>query len=419
MRQPSGSDAYSRFYPQGRLLAYYQPIIAMESREIVGYEALGRELADGSVRSLGPFFSDKEVSLEDHVRIDRLLREQAIVKLGSIANPPILFINLKPSWIYRHYMETGELHTLQLLQKHGVDPGRVCIEITEDEFGESMSGLTKIVELYREAGCLIAIDDIGIGFSNFDRIARIRPNLIKVDILLMKKSATHSGYLGVLRSFSNLAEQIGASLLLEGVETSQDLKRAIQVGARYVQGYLFSPAEPEFRDKRAFTELVEAELNAHRAQLKESRLIWQEVGNRLVAKVRLSGIRAFMEKRSAGSAETAAEAEFADAAIRLLLPSLDDSCVRVYLCRTTGIQLSANHYRNDEGEWLTKLDYRFADWSWRPYFIPHLAHEGTVGPEAKVSDKYADLDTHAWIRTVSIPIDDELVLLMDIMDTNE
>jgi len=416
MSNQTDCDVISRHYPQGQLLAYYQPIVAMETRAIIGYEALGRERIDGAVRSLGPFFTDNNVPVEEHVRIDRILREQAIAKLSEEADPPLLFVNLKPSWIYRHYKNTGELHTLQLLQKYGVDPRKVCIEITEDEFGDSMSELTQIVDLYRQAGCQIAIDDIGTGFSNFDRIARIRPNLLKVDILLMKKSATHSGYLGVLRSFSNLAEQIGASLLLEGVETSQDLKRAIQAGARYVQGYLFSQAQTDYQDRHAFTPLIEAELSAHRLLMKETRLLWEGIGNRLVERVRESGIRELLERRSPNDGE---EAELADEAIRLLLPRLDDSCMRAYLCRTTGIQLSANHSRSDAEGWKTNLEYRFADWSWRPYFIPHLSHGGSSETEAKISGKYADLDTHLWIRTVSIPINDELVLLLDVIDSFE
>ncbi|MFB9279519.1 EAL domain-containing protein [Cohnella cellulosilytica] len=404
-----------RHNPQGQLLAYYQPIVAMESREIIGYEALGRERVDGTVRSLGPFFADSSVSVEEHVRIDRILREQAIAKLSALTEPPLLFVNLKPSWIYRYYKDTGELHTLQLLYKYGVDPRKVCIEITEDEFGESLSELTQIVELYRQAGCQIAIDDIGTGFSNFDRIARIRPNLLKIDIVLMKKSATHSGYLGVLRSFSNLAEQIGASLLLEGVETNQDLKRAIQAGARYVQGYLFSQAQADFQEKRAFTPLIEAELDAHRVLVKETRQRWERIGSGMVKQVRESGIRELLERRMPNDEE----AELADEAIRLLLPRLDDSCMRVYLCRTTGIQLSANHARSDKEIWEVNLEYRYADWSWRPYFIPHLSRAAAAEAEAKISEKYADLDTHLWIRTVSIPINDELVLLTDVIDSFE
>jgi EAL domain-containing protein (putative c-di-GMP-specific phosphodiesterase class I) len=122
----------SHVTPQGVLHAYYQPIIALETRSIVGYEALGRQFVDGTIRSLGPFFSDSSIPVEEHVRVDRLLREQAIAKMSKLADPPTLFINLKPSWIFQHYTSTGVLHTLQLLEKYGRPPSKLCIEITEE-----------------------------------------------------------------------------------------------------------------------------------------------------------------------------------------------------------------------------------------------------------------------------------------------
>jgi EAL domain-containing protein (putative c-di-GMP-specific phosphodiesterase class I) len=407
--------------PQGELHAYYQPIIALESRSIVGYEALGRQYWNGAIHSLGPFFSDSSIPVDEHVRIDRLLREQSFAKLSEQAEPPILFINLKPSWIYQLYQSTGELHTLQLLDKYGIPPSRICIEITEEEFSGSMSELNAVIGLYRSKGCLIAIDDIGTGFSNFDRIAQIQPHLLKIDIHLMKKSAHHSGYLGVIRSFSTLAEQIGASLLVEGVETRQDLKRAIQIGARYVQGYLFAPAEPEFRAKNDFTSLIEEELEEHRRYLRQTKEHWATLGKKLVNTIQESGIHSLLESIKdpvAGCTQyklDCDQADQADRAIAQLLPSLNGLCMRLYLCRNNGIQLSANHYRDSEDIWQMELEYRNADWSWRPYFIPHLSHENSR-VEAKVSPLYADLDTHSWIRTFSIPIGHELVLLLDVED---
>jgi EAL domain-containing protein (putative c-di-GMP-specific phosphodiesterase class I) len=407
--------------PQGVLLPYYQPIVALETRSIVGYEALGRQLVDGTIRSLGPFFSDSSIPVEEHVRIDSLLREQAIDKMSKLPDPPTLFINLKPSWIYQHYKSTGELHTLQLLDKYGMHPSKICIEITEEEFNGSMSELIEIINLYRAHGFRIAIDDIGTGFSNFDRIAQIQPNLLKIDIHLLKKSAHHRGYLGVLRSFSTLAEQIGASLLVEGVETSQDLKRAIQIGARYIQGYLFASAEPEFRLKNAFTPLIEAELDEHRRNLRATKQHWEEMGKRLVDTIQVSGMRSLLETAWGSSTdETLNDVDYeqADHAIRQLLPCLNESCMRVYLCRNDGIQLSANHFRDIGDAWKMELESRNADWSWRPYFIPHLTHENSR-VEAKVSTLYTDLDTHEWIRTISIPIGKELVLLLDVADYND
>jgi hypothetical protein len=97
---------------------------------------------------------------------------------------------------------------------------------------------------------------------------------------------------------------------------------------------------------------------------------------------------------------------------------LNESCLRVYLCRNDGIQLSANHYRDIGDAWKMELESRNADWSWRPYFIPHLTHENSR-VEAKVSTLYTDLDTHEWIRTISIPIGKELVLLLDVADNND
>ncbi|MFC5467479.1 EAL domain-containing protein [Cohnella suwonensis] len=391
---------------EGDLRAYYQPIIALETRSVVGYESLGRLAEGGSVRSLGPFFTDDSIPVREHVRVDRLLREQAFAKLGATPNPPMLFVNLKPSWIYEQFKQAGELHTLQLLDKYGIPPNRICIEITEEEFKGSMYELGEIINLYREAGCQIAIDDIGTGFSNFDRIALIQPNLLKVDVHLMKKSASHNGYLGALRSFSSLAEQIGASLLIEGVESEQDLKRAVQIGARYVQGYLFSPAVPEFYPRDAFTSLIESELSDNRKRIRESISHWDDVGRELIETVRRSDF---------GDLSSLAEPDRADRVIEQLLPSLDNSCLRVYICDNDGVQLSSNYSRTEKQGWRVEKQYRNADWSWRPYFVPHLSHERSR-VEAKLSLRYSDLDTHAWIRTVSIPLGPSVILLMDVAD---
>ncbi|RKP47969.1 EAL domain-containing protein [Cohnella endophytica] len=425
MSHSDSNESLPRF-PQGELLAYYQPIIALETRSVVGYESLGRQVIDGTVRSLGPFFTDARIPVQEHVRVDRLLREQSFAKLNGLAHPPTLFLNLKPSWIYEQFKQTGELHTLHLLRKYDIPANRICIEITEEEFKGSMSELNEIMNLYRECGCQIAIDDIGTGFSNFDRIAQIQPNLLKVDVHLMKKSASHKGYLGALRSFSTLAEQIGASLLIEGVESSQDLKRAIEIGARYVQGYLFSPAERDFHPKDAFTSLIEAELREHRFRLRESMEHWDEVGRRMIATVFERDIRdefdqfmnPFPGARIDADLMSCEQADRVDRAIARILPRLDDSCLRVYLCDNNGIQLSSNHIRTEDGHWRVEEEYRNADWSWRPYFVPHLSH-GESRIEAKLSLRYSDLDSHAWIRTASVPIGSSLLLLMDIEDNQD
>lgn|GEM_PF-65612 len=411
------------------VMAFFQPVLAMDTRQIMGYEVLGRRQTDSGYESLGPFFTDARVSLEEQLRIDRLVREQALAALAGCADQTRLFINLKPSWMYRSYQETGELLTLQLLNKYKIDPSRIIVEVTEEAFRGSMESLRAVIDVYRQHGCQIAIDDIGTGFSSADRIAQLGPSLLKVDIHMMKQSASHRGYFGVLRSFSTLAEQIGASLLIEGVETRADLQRAIEIGARYVQGYLFSQAEPAFRAADAYLPLVEQELEAHRVRRIDEERQW----------------RALADEQSAVLAETGRKLEDAilpeqvDSGIASILHLLHERCIRVYVCEENGRQLSSNHVRlypsegghdlspsesagdsaarcpAQPGGWEMQTEYRESNWSWRPYFVSNLlSMEDCSG--SRISRTYTDLETQQRIRTLSIRAPRNRVLFLDLVD---
>ena len=382
-------------------VACYQPVLALDTRQIIGYEVLGRRQRAGRLDTLGPFFTDSRVPAADQIRIDRHIREQALAMLSRSDDTSLLFLNLKPSWMYQSFQETGELLTLRLLERYGVDPSRIVIEVTEEAFCGSMVSLGEVIDIYRQAGCQIAIDDVGTGFNNADRIAQVGPSLLKVDIHVMKKSASHSGYFGVLRSFSTLAEQIGASLLIEGVETREDLQRAVEIGARYVQGYLFAPAEPAFRAADSYSVLIEEELDAHRQRLYAVEHYWQSQSCLLQGLV----------DRTVGVADGSLPA---DTGIERLLDGLDDGCIRVYICEESGLQLSSN-YRREETGWCRQTQYQGANWSWRPYFIASLLAMKRRG-EAGVSLTYTDLETKMRIRSVSIQLGEGRVLFVDMLD---
>lgn len=392
------------------LFPCFQPILALDSRLVVGYEVLGRYRTAEGAASLGPFFTDANADVREQVRIDRIIRERAIARLAQTddAQRPLLFLNVKPSWIDRTYQNEGRLHTLRMLERYGVAPDRVVIEITEDSFPGSIERLGEIVGIYRSAGCRIAIDDTGTGFNSADRIAELNPDILKVDIHLMKRSASHSGYLAVLRSYSVLAEQIGASLLIEGVETEDDLQRAIQLGARYVQGYLFSPAEPDFQPKDRYAGIVDSGLSRHRLGVRMSEARWRATGEKLARCLRA----ARLGEDGAGGPEGAFDRY--DRLVERLLDRLPDTCIRVYLCREDGEQLSSNYQRED-GRWVRQPEYRGSNWSWRPYFIADILHP-EAGVNANISRSYADLGTRRWIRTISASLGGGLVVLFDIID---
>ena len=127
-----------------------------------------------------------------------------------------------------------------------------------------------------------------------------------------------------------LADQIGASLLIEGVETEQDLQRAIAIGARFVQGYLFAPAEAEFRPADSFAPLIEESLEQRRLHMLQVERHWSNEAKQL---------RLAVETTWEGTLGDVGGDDF----IERLLPGLVESaCIRIYLCSNEGIQISSN-----------------------------------------------------------------------------
>lgn len=87
---------------RGQLRPFFRPIVSVTDGEIFGYEVLARTAnADGSTGNLGAFFSDESVSEAERVRVDRMVRELAFERVQPLSDPPRLFINIHPAWIYQ------------------------------------------------------------------------------------------------------------------------------------------------------------------------------------------------------------------------------------------------------------------------------------------------------------------------------
>src|SRR5690554_5456740 len=110
---------------------YFQPIISLQNRQIIGYESLGRIMVEGKPVSLGPFFHSSLHSEKEHLQIDRSLRLQAIDRMNKSNGNSLLFINLRPSWILNAHKKSGILPTLLFLEEINLPMDRIVIEITE------------------------------------------------------------------------------------------------------------------------------------------------------------------------------------------------------------------------------------------------------------------------------------------------
>lgn len=296
-------------------------------------------------------------------------------------------------------MNTGRLETLEMLERYHIDPERIVIEVTEEAFRGDMDKLVEIISLYRELGYTIAVDDIGSGFSNFDRIALLQPKIMKIDLKILKKGASHDGYKALLRSFSILSSQIGASLLVEGVETRSELHQALQVGARYVQGYFFSAATSEFIETDTYLSILEQELalfkEGQSSHFHELLTVEDELETILHAK------------------STPMDSDSADQFIEEVIELMSSYCIRMYICKEDGIQMSSNYIRESDGSWRKDVHFRGSNWVWRPHFIQNIIVMNKKGT-GMLSSEYMDLDTSRLVQTYSFPLGDGLYLFMDV-----
>ncbi|MDR2079666.1 MAG: EAL domain-containing protein [Treponema sp.] len=168
-----------------RVFPYFQPILSADTGKIYSYEVLGRyNGTDGQVYSLGSFFEDSATTNENALNVDRKIRRLAMEQFARENSGEYLFINIRLQWLTAYSEQPEKMPTLIWAKELNIAPEKLVIEITEDEFNEDSELYLNVLRYYKENGCKIAIDDYGKGASNIDRLARIRPDIMKYGYLL-------------------------------------------------------------------------------------------------------------------------------------------------------------------------------------------------------------------------------------------
>lgn len=149
----------------------------------------------------------------------------------------MLFLNLEISFLSSEIVGSGYL--LNQLIKNNISPANIIIEIVESKTDDT-DALIRFVNNYRDCGLNIALDDMGTGHSNFERISLLQPNIIKIDRSIISGINTNYFKQEIFRSLTNLSRNIGALTLAEGVETKEEALTCIEYGVDLLQGYYFS-----------------------------------------------------------------------------------------------------------------------------------------------------------------------------------
>jgi EAL domain-containing protein (putative c-di-GMP-specific phosphodiesterase class I) len=125
------------------------------------------------------------------------------------------------------------------LQRSGLDPRRLDVEITEGVFVRNVAQVTATLEMIRAMGVGIALDDFGTGYSSLGYLGRLPIDTIKIDQRFVRELPADDESIAIVTAVLNLSRALGKTTLAEGIETpaQADLLRA--AGCDYAQGYHF------------------------------------------------------------------------------------------------------------------------------------------------------------------------------------
>ncbi len=227
----------------------FQPIVDVTTGKTFAQEALVRGLSGKGAQSVL-----SQITEQNRYGFDQACRIKAIehaTDLGILDTEALLSINFMPNAVYEPNVCIRQ--TMLAAERAGLPPERLIFEFTEQERIE-VAHLKRIVNAYREFGFRTAIDDFGAGYSGLSLLTQLQPDIVKIDMELVRNIDTEPVKRVMLRHIVNMLNDLDIDIIFEGIETHPQLEVIRDMGAKLVQGYLIAkPAfealvEPEFTD---------------------------------------------------------------------------------------------------------------------------------------------------------------------------
>ncbi|MGF1661372.1 MAG: EAL domain-containing protein [Kineosporiaceae bacterium] len=239
---PLTAAALARHLAAGHLEAHFQPVVALPSRQVIGFEALAR-LRNGGLLLPPPAFVP---TAGDHIPElgSRMLELALAGAAGWRAGPGPLStatvaVNVSPAQLA---VPTFVPEVREGLARHGVPPQALVLEIVES--AATSDEVRPQLERLASLGVRMALDDFGVGFANLDHLRRLPVQTIKIDRSFVTGVGRRGPERSIVRVVLELADSLGLSVVAEGVETEAQEAALLRLGCRNAQGFLFAAADP-------------------------------------------------------------------------------------------------------------------------------------------------------------------------------
>lgn len=218
----------------------FQPLVDLAAGRVYAYEALVR----GPAGESAGWVLD-QVTLANRYAFDQSCRVKAIAlasRLGLQQTGASLSINFIPGAMYRP--ENCIRATLAAARRHRIPAERLIFELTEHEQITDYAHLESIFRVYRANSFRTALDDFGAGFSGLGLLANFQPDVIKLDMSLLRGIGGNARGQAIVSGIVGICRTLSTEVVAEGVETHSELAALRALGITLFQGYLF--ARPGF-----------------------------------------------------------------------------------------------------------------------------------------------------------------------------
>ena len=219
----------------GLVVPHFQSIVDVGRGVVAGYELLSRfDMPDGQ-RPFEWFAAAEHHGLVE--ALDATVLEAGIRRLPDLPQNTFLTVNVTSLGAASPQVRT-------VIERADAIGGLV-IELTEQTAIDDPYGLVEFTQFVRSRGGMIAVDDVGTGYSSLQRVMAIRPEFVKIDRSFITSLHTDEAKVAAVEMMGKLADRIDGWVIAEGVEEVPELDRLTRLGVPLVQGFLFSRPQPE------------------------------------------------------------------------------------------------------------------------------------------------------------------------------
>ena len=245
LREQTITDAMETALNEGQFVVHYQPKYSLNDSCMAGAEALVRwvhpEWGFMSPREFIPLFEKNGFILQ----LDKYVWERVCAQIRDWKDrgyqPLPISVNVSRADVYQGDLVDTLVH---LVEKYGIDTASLQLEITESAYAENPGQIISTVEELRRQGFIVEMDDFGSGYSALNMLGQMSLDVLKLDMKFIQNEIAKPVSQSILNDVVSMAHRLHLSVVAEGVETRDQVRRLRAVGCDYVQGYYFAKPMP-------------------------------------------------------------------------------------------------------------------------------------------------------------------------------